>query len=107
MPDQAEQRMDALEVANDSRSTRAKLKRDLKAGEVRARDILLKPIPKTLRTMKVITLLEAVPGLGRTKATMILRHARVPPESQLGNLSRRERAGLLRAARDRFPNLAL
>jgi len=99
--------MDALEVANDSRSTRAKLKRDLKAGEVRARDILLRPIPKTLRTMKVITLLEAVPSLGTTKAAMILRHARVAPEAQLGNLSRRERTGLLLDARSRFPNLDL
>jgi len=87
------QRMDALGEANRIRTKRAELKRDMKAGRVRARDVLLDP-PEWADTMKVVNLLLAAPKLGRVKATAILRRADVSPSKTLSGLSTRQRAAL-------------
>src|SRR5581483_4448429 len=56
------QRMEALQRANDIRSRRAQLKRDLKAGRQPIHELLLDP-PDYLETAKVFDLLLAVPDL--------------------------------------------
>jgi len=60
------QRMEALQRANDIRSRRAQLKRDLKAGRQPIHELLLEP-PEYLLTAKVFDLLLAVPKYGRVK----------------------------------------
>jgi hypothetical protein len=52
--------MDALKRANDIRTRRARLKRDLKAGRESIHKLLLNP-PEYLETAKVFDLLLAVP----------------------------------------------
>ena len=52
--------MEALARANDIRSRRAQLKRDLKAGRQPIHELLLEP-PEYLETAKVFDLLLAVP----------------------------------------------
>ncbi|MBA3748929.1 MAG: hypothetical protein H0W96_15765, partial [Solirubrobacterales bacterium] len=58
------QRLDALSRANDVRSARAKLKKDLKAGRCTIEDLLRDP-PDYILTAKVFDMLLAVPKYGR------------------------------------------
>jgi hypothetical protein len=88
------QRMDALQRANEVRSERARLKRDLKAGRVQINGLLLDP-PPYLQTAKVFDLLLAVPKYGRVKANRILGQCRISPSKTIGGLSERQRGELV------------
>ncbi len=94
------QRMDALQRANDIRSRRAQLKRDLKAGRQPIHELLLSP-PEYLETAKVFDLLLAVPKYGRVKVNKILTHCRISPSKTIGGLSQRQRAELVDLMRRR------
>ncbi len=87
------QRMDALNQANEVRTRRAALKRDLKAGKTSLGELLLDP-PAFLETAKVLDMLQALPKVGRVKATTILNSARVSPSKTFGGLTDRQRADL-------------
>ena len=88
------QRMDALQRANDIRSRRAQLKRDLKAGRTPIHQILLEP-PEWVETAKVIDMLLAVPKYGRVKASKVLHTCRISPSKTIGGLSPRQRDELV------------
>jgi hypothetical protein len=88
------QRMDALKRANEIRSERAKLKRDLKAGRAQIHGLLLNP-PEYLQTAKVFDLLLAVPKYGRVKVNRILAQCRISPSKTIGGLSERQRGELV------------
>ena len=88
------QRMDALKSANDIRTRRARLKRDLKAGRIHIHGLLLNP-PEYLKTAKVSDLLLAVPKYGRVKVNRILTHCRISPSKTIGGLSERQRKELV------------
>ena len=84
----SEQRMRALNKANEIRTKRAKLKRDLKAG------LLLDP-PEYVMSAKVFDMILAVPKYGRVKANKILSQCRISPSKTIGGLSERQRAELV------------
>src|SRR5438477_3318358 len=88
------QRMDALQRANDIRTRRAQLKRDLKAGKVSIHQLLSKP-PEYLETAKVFDMLLAVPKYGRVKANKVLSQCRISPSKTIGGLSERQRTELV------------
>jgi S13-like protein len=88
------QRMEALRRANEIRTRRARLKRDLKAGRVKVHGLLLDP-PEYLQTAKVFDLLLAVPKYGRVKANRILNQCRISPSKTIGGLSERQRNELV------------
>ena len=88
------QRMDALARANDIRTRRAELKRELKAGRAQIHGLLLDP-PEYLQTAKVFDLLLAVPKYGRVKVNRILTHCRISPSKTIGGLSQRQRNELV------------
>lgn len=94
------QRMEALQRANDVRSRRAQLKRDLKAGRALIHELLLKP-PDYLDSAKVFDLLLAVPKYGRVKVNKILSTCRISPSKTIGGLSERQRAELVELMRRR------
>ena len=94
------QRMEALQRANDVRSRRAQLKRDLKAGRQQIQDLLLEP-PEYLQSAKAFDLLLAVPKYGRVKVNKILGQCRISPSKTLGGLSERQRAELVALMRRR------
>jgi hypothetical protein len=94
------QRMEALQRANDIRSRRAQLKRDLKAGRSPIHELLLDP-PDYLQTAKVFDLLLAVPKYGRVKVNKILSQCRISPSKTLGGLSERQRGELVALLRRR------
>ena len=86
--------MAALRRANEIRTARATLKRDLKAGRASINELLLEP-PEFLGTAKVMDLLLAVPKYGRVKANKILQQCRISPSKTIGGLSPRQRAELV------------
>jgi len=88
------QRLDALERANNVRSQRAKLKKDLKAGRVKIHTVLNEP-PDYVITAKVIDMLLAVPKYGRVKANKVLGTCRISPSKTIGGLSPRQRDELV------------
>jgi hypothetical protein len=88
------QRMEALQRANDVRSRRAQLKRDLKAGRQPIHALVLNP-PEFLGTAKVFDLLLAVPKYGRVKVNKILMQCRISPSKTIGGLSERQRRELV------------
>ena len=88
------QRMEALQRANEIRTKRAQLKRDLKAGRSSIHQLLLEP-PEFLETAKVVDMLLAVPKYGRVKVDKILRTCKISPSKTVGGLSERQRAELV------------
>ncbi len=93
------QRMEALQRANEIRTKRAQLKRDLRAGRASIHQLLLEP-PDWVETAKVFDMLLAVPKYGRVKVNKVLQQCRISPSKTIGGLSERQRAelvGMLRA----------
>ncbi len=93
-----DQRMKALRRANDIRTRRAQLKRDLKAGKAQVDGLLLDP-PDWVMTAKVFDMILAVPKYGRVKANKILTQCRISPSKTIGGLSQRQRAELVQMLR--------
>ncbi len=89
-----DQRMEALQRANDVRVRRAQLKRDLKAGRESIETILLEP-PEWVETAKVFDMLMAVPKFGRVKAARLLNQCRISQSKTVGGLSERQRTELV------------
>ena len=88
------QRMDALQRANEIRTKRAQLKRDLKAGRHSIHQVLLEP-PDYVGTAKVVDMLLAVPKYGRVKVNKVLQSCRISPSKTIGGLSQRQRTELV------------
>ena len=89
-----DQRMEALKRANDIRVRRARLKKDLKDGQVQIEVILMDP-PEYVSTAKVFDMLMAVPKFGRVKAARLLNHCRISQSKTVGGLSERQRTELI------------
>ena len=94
------QRLDALERANQVRTKRAALKRDLKGGRCSIHDLLTNP-PEFIGTAKVFDMLLAVPKYGRVKTNKILTQCRISPSKTIGGLSQRQRDELVSLLRSR------
>lgn len=94
------QRMDALGRANEIRTTRADLKKDLKAGKVSIINYILDP-PEWLLTAKMFDLLIATPKYGRVKVNRILTQCRISPSKTVGGLSERQRGEIVSYLRRR------
>ncbi|EHN09462.1 hypothetical protein PAI11_36970 [Patulibacter medicamentivorans] len=92
------QRLDALQRANEVRSRRAALKRDLKSGRQSIDRLLLDP-PEWLETAKVVDMLLAVPKYGRVRAGKVLGQCRISASKTIGGLTPRQRTELVHALR--------
>lgn len=100
--DPAQQRAEALAKANRHRQAKAQLKRDLKAGRVSFREVIIEP-PDYLQTAKVHDLLVHLPRFGRVKAATALQRARIWPGTTFGQLSQSGRYSLLTHLEYRYP----
>lgn len=89
-----EQRFAALKKANNIRTSRAELKREIKAGSKSVRALLWDP-PESIETMKVYDLLLAMPKHGRVKVNRVLTRTRISPSKTVGGLSERQRRELV------------
>jgi hypothetical protein len=87
-----DQRMEALRRANEIRSRRAQLKKDLKSTSIGS--VISNP-PDYVMTAKVFDMLMAVPKYGKVKATRFLNTCRISQGKTIGGLSDRQRSELL------------
>jgi hypothetical protein len=98
-----EQRLSALNRANDIRHRRAELKKRIKEmGKPVARTevaALLTEPPEVIETMKVWDLLIATPGYGRVKTNKMLSRATASPSKTVGGLTGRQRQELVQQLR--------
>lgn len=90
----SDQRLDALAHANIVRVARARIKQEIRVGATQVATLIAEP-PALLRTMKVYDLLVAVPKMGPTKATKLMRSARISEAKTVSGMSDRQRTELL------------
>lgn len=86
--------MEALQRANEIRSKRAQLKKQLKDGALSIAEVISSP-PEYIQTAKVIDLLMAVPRCGKVRATRYLNQCRIAQGKTIGGLTERQRDELL------------
>lgn len=92
----AEQRQAALEKAAAARATRAEMKVRLKSGEVKLSELLaLAADDDALAKMKVISMLESMPGVGSATARRILQDVGISEARRVRGLGPNQRAALL------------
>jgi S13-like protein len=89
-----EQRMEALERANEIRSLRAQLKRDLKGGRKAIEEVLSRPADY-LATMTILDLLIWTPKRKRIRASQVLRRCQITPSRTIGALTERQRESII------------
>ena len=97
-----ERRMRALRRANQIRSARATLKKELATGRARIEEVLAQP-PALATTAKVSELLLAVPGFGPVRATHALARCQIPYGKTAAGLSERQRDALIALLRTEKP----
>ena len=83
-------RLAALQLANDARSGRAELKRQIAAGAVQVADVLMAP-PPGATGISLAALLLSQRGWGRIKTRRFLSSNDVSETRKLGELSQRQR----------------
>ena len=89
-----EQRKEALEKAAAARHARAELRDKIKKGEVSLENVLDAEDPIASR-MKVIALIESLPGYGKAKATRIMDELGISHTRRVKGLGARQREQLL------------
>jgi hypothetical protein len=93
-----EQRLRALRLANEIRSARAKLKKDLASGKIELAQILVQP-PECMRTARVRDVLLTLPKIGSVKTGRILTDCGIAHSKTLSGLTDRQRTELLKRFR--------
>ena len=89
-----EQRLRALRLANEIRSARAQLKKDLASGKIELAQVLARS-PECVRTARVRDVLLALPKIGSVKAARILADCGIAHSKTLGGLTDRQRTELM------------
>jgi hypothetical protein len=89
-----DQRLRALRQANEIRTRRAALKKELASGRVRIEDVLAEP-PECAKTAKVQDLLLAVPKVGPARVARFLSRCRIAPAKTVGGMTERQRGELI------------
>lgn len=88
-----EQRLSALERANEIRVTRAAWKRDVKAGRASVRELVQDP--PWAASMKVHDALMVMPKLGRVKVGRMLARQSISPSKTIGGMTGRQRLAIV------------
>lgn len=94
-----EQRATALAAAAAARTNRAQAKADLKSGRITLTELLERADrDAAVAKLRVSTVLESLPGVGRVRAAGLLADLGVAPGRRLRGLGARQRQDLLRRA---------
>ena len=99
----AEQRRAALEKAAASRRERAEVKNRLKASVLSIKDVLAQgQVNEVIGKMRVVDLLQAMPGLGKVRATQLMERLGIAESRRVRGLGAKQVAALEKefAARD-------
>jgi hypothetical protein len=90
-----EQRKQALEKAAEARRKRAEIKGQLKSGKLTLRDMVSREGDDTVGKMKVSTVLESLPGVGKVRARKIMEKLDISASRRIRGLGAKQRDALL------------
>jgi ribosome recycling factor len=91
-----EQRADALKKAAAARKKRAELKAELKSDRKTLADVLkMADKDETIGKMKVSTVLESLPGVGKVRAQKIMEELDISATRRVRGLGSKQREQLL------------
>ena len=90
-----EQRRQALEKAAEARRRRAEVKAELKSGKRSLTDILNQQTSDTVGKMKVSTVLESLPGVGKVRARKLMEKLDISASRRVRGLGAKQRSALL------------
>ncbi len=90
-----EDRKRALEKAAEARRKRAEIKAELKSGKRTLRDILTRSDDETVGKMKVSTVLESLPGVGKVRARKLMEELDISASRRIRGLGAKQRDMLL------------
>jgi hypothetical protein len=94
----ADQRQAALEKAAEARRARAELKERLKMGSVSLADLFDKAkSDEVIGKLKVLALLESLPGIGKVKARRVMSDIGISETRRVQGLGEQQRKALLAA----------
>lgn len=91
-----EQRAAALEKAAQARALRAELKQELKAGNLSVSEIIERSEKEeAIGKLKVISLLEALPGIGKATARAVMLEVGIAQSRRVRGLGPHQRSALV------------
>ncbi|MFP5352778.1 MAG: integration host factor, actinobacterial type [Actinomycetota bacterium] len=90
-----EQRRQALEKAAIARRKRAELKEQLKSGRSSLRELLERTDDEIVGKMKVSTVLESLPGVGRVRARKLMEKLDISESRRMRGLGEKQKKNLL------------
>lgn len=94
-----EQRAHALEQAAAARRVRAEVKELLKTGSLTLAELMARAeTEEFIGGLKVATVLQSLPGMGKIKAKRLLESIDIAPNRRLRGLGERQRRALLAEA---------
>jgi hypothetical protein len=90
-----EQRQQALEKAAEARRKRAELKAQLKSGNQSLAEVLRNDDDETIGKMKVSSVLESLPGVGKVRARKIMERLDISESRRVRGLGAKQKESLL------------
>jgi hypothetical protein len=90
-----EQRQQALEKAAEARRKRAELKTQLKSGNLSLASVLDREDDETVGKMKVASVLESLPGVGKVRARKIMEKLDISASRRVRGLGSKQKDALL------------
>lgn len=90
-----EQRRQALLKAAEARRKRAELKAELKSGKRTLKDVLSRQGDDTVGKMRVSTVLESLPGVGKVRARKLMEKLDISASRRIRGLGAKQRESLL------------
>jgi outer membrane protein TolC len=90
-----EQRREALVKAAEARKKRAQLKEQLKTGRLTLRQILDRRDDETIGKMKMSSVLESLPGVGKVRARKLMERLDISTSRRVRGLGAKQKEALL------------
>src|SRR3990172_85724 len=90
-----EQRQEALKKAAEARQKRAELRKKLKSGDLKVQEIIESTDDPIVSRMKVSSLLESLPGIGKARAQKIMQDAGISPTRRVQGLGSKQKEILI------------
>jgi hypothetical protein len=90
-----EQRREALAKAAEARKKRADVKERLKTGNLSLRDVLDRRQDETVGKMKVSSVLESMPGVGKVRARKLMERLDISASRRVRGLGAKQKEALL------------
>jgi hypothetical protein len=93
-----EQRQAALAKAAEARKARAEIKEKLKMGSLTLKELMVQgTTDETVGKMKVLAVLEALPGVGKVKARRTMEEIGISETRRIRGLGEQQKKSLLEA----------